>query len=157
MAAACEAARVQLPKPAWLLRQTPAAVVAEIDRLLEDHTDGEIAHLLNEQGLTSGNGQVFHSQMVRRLRIDYGLRSRYDRLRKLGLITLDELAMRLDVCRDTIKRWRRAALIPAQKCDDRGEFLFELPGPNTPVKHQHQGKTTRKSTTFEGSSLATTA
>jgi hypothetical protein len=146
-----------LPRPAWLLRQTAAAVVAEIDRLLEEHTDGEIAHLLNEQGLTSGNGQVFHSQMVRRLRIDYGLRSRYDRLRKLGLITLDELAMRLDVCRDTIKRWRRAGLIPAQKCDDRGEFLFELPGPNTPVKHQHQGKTTRKSTTFEGSSLATTA
>ena len=146
-----------LPKPAWMLRQTATNVISEIDRLLNHHTDGEIAQLLNEQGLTSGNGQAFHSRMVRRLRIDYALRSRYDRLRELGLITLDELAVRLDVCRDTIKRWRRAGLIQAHKCDDRGEFLFELPGVDTPIKHQHQGKTTRRSTTFEGSSLATTA
>ncbi|MBK8580233.1 MAG: hypothetical protein IPN78_19180 [Candidatus Accumulibacter sp.] len=27
-----------LLKPAWMLRQTPGTVVAEIDRLLEDHT-----------------------------------------------------------------------------------------------------------------------
>ena len=46
--------------------------------------------------------------MVRRLRIDYALRSRYDRLRERGLITTDELAERLNVCTDTIKRWRRA-------------------------------------------------
>jgi hypothetical protein len=64
--------RLSLPKSAWQLRQTPAGVVAEIDRLLDDHTDAEIAQRLNEQGITSGEAQAFHRLMVRRIRIDYG-------------------------------------------------------------------------------------
>lgn len=146
-----------LPKPAWLLRQTPARVVAEIDRLLEDHTDGEIAALLNGQGLLSGEGKPFHRPMVRRLRIDYALRNRHDRLLTRGLLTLHEMAQRLNICSDTLKRWRRAGLLKAHKYDDRGGYLFEPPGPGTPIKHQHQGKTTGKSTTREGSYPAHTA
>ncbi len=145
-----------LPKPAWMLRQTSATVVAEIDRLLEDHTDGEIAQWLNEQGLTSGDGKAFHRQMVRRLRIDYALRSRHDRLHDRGLMSTGELAERLNVCTDTIKRWRRAGLLKAHQCDDKGDYLFEPPGADTPIKYQHQGKTTGRSTTVEGSSPATT-
>ncbi len=145
-----------LPQPAWMLRKTSATVVAEMDRLLEDHTDGEIAPLLNEQGLTSGDGKPFHRQMVRRLRTDYALRSRYDRLRERGLMTTGELAERLNVCTDTIKRWRRAGLLKAHQCDDKGDYLFEPPDADTPIKHQHQGKTTGRSTTVEGSSPATT-
>ena len=60
-----------LPKPAWLLRQTSATVVAEIDRLLEEHTDGEIADLLNNRGLLSGDGKPFHRLIVRNIRITY--------------------------------------------------------------------------------------
>jgi DNA invertase Pin-like site-specific DNA recombinase len=146
-----------LPKPAWLLRQTPAKVVAEIDRLLEDHTDGEIAALLNGQGLLSGEGKPFHRLMVRYIRIDYALPSRHDRLLTRGLLTLHEMAQRLNVCSETLKRWRRAGLLKAHKYDDRGGYLFEPPGPDTPIKHQHQGKTTGKSTTREGSFPANTA
>ena len=146
-----------LPKPAWLLRQTSATVVAEIDRLLEDHTDGEIAALLNGQGLLSGEGKPFHRPMVRRLRIDYALRNRHARLLTRGLLTLHEMAQRLNICSDTLKRWRRAGLLKAHKYDDRGGYLFEPPGPDTPIKHQHQGKTTGKSTTREGSYPAHTA
>jgi DNA invertase Pin-like site-specific DNA recombinase len=143
-----------LPKPAWLLRQTPAPVVAEIDRLLEDHTDGEIAALLNGQGLLSGEGKPFHRAMVGRLRIDYALPSRHDRLQTRGLLTLHEMAQRLNVCSDTLKYWRRAGLLKAHKYDDRGGYLFEPPGPGTPIKHQHQGKTIGRSTPREGSCLA---
>ena len=146
-----------LPKPAWLLRQTPAKVVAEIDRLLEDHTDGEIAALLNGQGLLSGEGKPFHRLMVRYIRIDYALPSRHDRLLTRGLLTLHEMAQRLNVCSETLKYWRRAGLLKAHKYDDRGGYLFEPPGPGTPIKHQHQGKTTGKSTTREGSFPAHTA
>lgn len=70
-----------LPKPAWQLRQTPASVVAEIDRLLEEHTDHEIAQQLNAQDIRSGEGLPFKRLMVRRVRIDYGLQNRYERLR----------------------------------------------------------------------------
>src|SRR5215475_14066345 len=40
-------------KPAWKLRQTPAAIVAEIDQLLDHHTAGEIAEMLNRNGYRS--------------------------------------------------------------------------------------------------------
>ena len=39
-----------LPKSAWMLRQTPETIVTEINRLLDDHTEGEIADLLNSKG-----------------------------------------------------------------------------------------------------------
>ena len=145
------------PKPAWLLRQTPAKVVAEIDRLLEDHTDGEIAALLNGQGLLSGEGKPLHRLMVRHIRMAYALPSRHDRLQTRGLLTLHEMAQRLNISSDTLKYWRRAGLLKAHKYDDRGGYLFEPPGPGTPIKHQHQGKTTGKSTTREGSFPAHTA
>ena len=70
-----------LAQPAWQLRQTSADVVAEIDALLDDHTEGEIAHILNARGHVSGEGLPFHAFMVQRLRRDYQLKTRYDRLR----------------------------------------------------------------------------
>jgi hypothetical protein len=41
------------PAPAWALRRTNPEVVAEIDRLLDDYTDVEIARVLNERGFHS--------------------------------------------------------------------------------------------------------
>jgi hypothetical protein len=132
------------PKPAWMLRQTSGTVVKEIDRLLDGHTDAEIAELLNSHGMTSGEGKPFSRLIVRRIRIDYELESRYSRLRARGLLSLDEIAAALGVCRATIHLWRRAGLLRAHRCDN-GEYLFERPGPDAPVKYQHQGKTTARS------------
>jgi len=146
---------IPLPKPAWMLRQTSSAVVAEIDRLLEQHTDGEIARLLNAQGLISGEGKPFSRLIVRRVRIAYALENRYDRLRVRGLLTLDEIAKRLNVCTTTIKLWRRAGLLKAYKYDDRNDYLFETPGADAPKKFQHQGKTTAKLSMTQASSSIT--
>jgi len=46
-----------LPRPlsAWEARKTPADVVTEIDRLLDHHTEKEIAGILNERGVRSGD------------------------------------------------------------------------------------------------------
>jgi DNA invertase Pin-like site-specific DNA recombinase len=129
-----------LPKPAWEIRKTPAAAVAQIDRLLEEHTDSEVARELNALGLRSGEGCEFSLHIVRAIRIDYHLESRYDRLRARDMLTLDEIAKRLDVRHDTIKMWRRAGLLRAHRANDRGEYLFEHPDKDSPAKHQHQGK-----------------
>jgi DNA invertase Pin-like site-specific DNA recombinase len=145
-----------LPKPAWLLRQTPATVVAEIDRLLEEHTDGEIAELLNNRGLLSGDGKPFHRLIIRNIRIAYSLDSIYDRLRSRGLLTLTELAQRLNVSTATIKYWRRAGLLKAHRYDERNDYLFEQPDADTPIKHRHQGKTTGRSPTVAATLAANT-
>ena len=131
------------PKSAAQLRKSAPQVIAEIDRLLEDHTEAEIAELLNGKGLTSGMGKPFHRLIVRRLRSVYGLRSRYRRLRARGLLSIPEMAKRLHVSPITIKLWRRAGLLAAHRYDDKGQYLFEPPSPEAPVKHQRQDKTKR--------------
>jgi DNA invertase Pin-like site-specific DNA recombinase len=137
---------LHLPKSAWMLRQTSDAVVREIDRLLDGHTDAEIAEILNNHGMTSGEGKPFGRLIVRRIRIDYELESRYSRLRARGLLNVEEIAAALGVCRATIQRWCRAGLLRAHRCDDSGQYLFERPGTDAPVKYQHQeGKTTVRS------------
>jgi DNA invertase Pin-like site-specific DNA recombinase len=129
---------VALPKTAWMLRQTPPEVVCEIDRLLADHTDAAVAALLNERGLTSGEGKQFHRIMVTRLRQAYKLKSRYDRLRETGLLTLQEMAKRLDVHPDTVKKWRMKGLLRAHAYTDKNEYLYEPPGVQAPVKYAWQ-------------------
>jgi DNA invertase Pin-like site-specific DNA recombinase len=129
-----------LPKPSWKLWQTPPAVVAKIDQLLEDHTEGEIANLLNSQGLTAGQGGQFYAEKVRRIMQSYALKSRYDRLLERGLLTLEEIGKILDVTPHTVKVWRRAGLLRAHRFSDKDQYLFERPGADAPVKHQHQRK-----------------
>jgi DNA invertase Pin-like site-specific DNA recombinase len=132
---------VPLSMPAWILRQTPRAVVAEMDRLLDEYTEGETAEQLNRQQLISGWGKRFNSRMITRIRLSHGLPSHHDRLRARGMLTQDEIAERLDVAPTTVKCWRRAGLLVAHRYDDKGGYLFEPPGADAPVKFQHQGKT----------------
>jgi len=132
---------ITLPRPvhAGKLRQTPKAVVNEIDRLLEECTDSEIAKRLNDQTLRSGEGKPFHRLMIRRIRETYGLKTRYDRLRETGMLTLQEIAEKLDVSKPTVKIWRRAGLLRAHRYSDKNEFLFEDPKERAPVKNRWKG------------------
>ena len=59
----------------------------EVDRLLDHHTYQQIASILNERGLRSGEGKSFSVRIVARIQKRYGLMPRYDRLRKAGMLT----------------------------------------------------------------------
>lgn len=125
-----------LAQPAWQLRQTSAAVVAEIDALLDDHTEVQIAGILNDRGRLSGEGLPFHAIMVRRLRRDYRLKKRYDRLREAGMLTLDEISDLLGVETRTVKIWRDHGLLRAHAYNDKNECLYEPLGDDPPAKKQ---------------------
>jgi len=47
------------PRPGWAIRQTPPGVLTTIDELLNSSTPAEIAAILNQRGLTSGEGRPF--------------------------------------------------------------------------------------------------
>ena len=129
------------PAPAWALRQTSPEVVAEIDRLLADSTDVQIARVLTERGFRSGTGKPVNIMMVARVRDHYHLRSRYDRLRERGLLTLAEVARALDISTATAKQWRLAGLLTAHAYNDKHQYLYERPGPGAPVRHKPKGIT----------------
>ena len=122
-------------QPAWQVYQTPGKVVAEIDRLLDDYTEAEVATILNERGFRTGHDGAYHPRRVQAIRRDYALKTRYERLRARGLLTIDEIAARLTVSTSTIKRWRKYGLVRAHSYNDRHCCLYELPD-NPPAKQQ---------------------
>jgi DNA invertase Pin-like site-specific DNA recombinase len=130
-------------QPAWQLRQTSAEVIAEIDALLDDHTEGQIARILNERGLLSGEGKPFHTIIVRNIRRDYGLKKRYDRLRDAGMLTPEEVAEQLNIAISTLNNWRRAGFLRAYPVNDKNECLYEPLGEDAPVRDKHKGITAR--------------
>jgi DNA invertase Pin-like site-specific DNA recombinase len=121
---------------AWQLRETSTEIVALVDQLLDQHTDVTIATMLNARGYLSGTGQPFHSRIVKHIRRSHHLRSRYTRLRSVGMLTLNEIADRLNVSGATVKIWARHGLLRGYCCNDKHECLYEPPGPDVPVKMQ---------------------
>jgi hypothetical protein len=121
---------------AWQLRETSAELVALVDQLLDQHTDNGVAMMLNARGYLSGTRQPFHGRIVQYIRRDYQLRSRYERLRARGLLTRDEIADALNVTSATVKIWGRHGLLRRYVSNDKGECLYEPPGPNAPMKMQ---------------------
>jgi DNA invertase Pin-like site-specific DNA recombinase len=125
-----------VPPTAAQMRKTPAATVTAIDELLGTHTHTEIAGILNDRGVTSGEGRPFHRLMVRNIRDGYGLRSREQRLRDAGMLPLAETAALLGVSAGTVKAWHHAGLITGHPYNDKGQCLYPPPGPNPPTRTQ---------------------
>ncbi|MDQ3763988.1 MAG: recombinase zinc beta ribbon domain-containing protein, partial [Actinomycetota bacterium] len=128
-----------VPKPAPDQRRTPAELVSAIDELLEQHTVGEIAKILNQRGLASGTGQPFQPNIIDHIAQTYRLRNRYQRLRAAGLLTLAEMANRLAVSTQTIKTWHHAGIVSGLRYNDKGQVLYYPPDPDNPPR-PHQGQ-----------------
>ena len=127
------------PLPAWALRKTSPEVVSEVDRLLDEYTEAQIARLLTERGFRSGTGKPINPGMVSRVRQRYGLTPRYQRLRERGLLTKAEVAQALGIAPETLKRWRWADLIRAHAYDDKPRYVFEPLGPEAPRRYKGKG------------------
>ena len=118
---------VPLPLSAAELRKVDPAVVGEVDRLLDDHTDAEIVAILNARGLRPGVAERFSLKILYTLRRAYGLDGRYMRLRGRGLLTLEEISELLGADPSTVKKWARAGRIPSRVYNDKGQRLYEQP------------------------------
>lgn len=121
---------VSAPQPSWKTWLTSREVIAEIDRLLDQHTEREIAAVLNAGHRLSGKGYSFTRNLVARLRRDYHLKSRFDRLRDAGMLTAAEVAKQLGVCTSTVHDWRQSGLLKALPFSDKHEYLYRAGGWN---------------------------
>jgi len=127
-----------LPLSAPLLRKTDAAVVDEIDRLLDHHTEREIATILNQKGLLSGTGQPFNPMIVTNIRRNYHLKHRFTRLRNQGRLTTGEMAARFDISLHLVKTWRDKGLLRAHRHNDEDQCLHEVPADDLPGKFKRK-------------------
>ena len=127
---------VPLPLNAWQQRVTSPEVVRDIDRLLENNTYGQIAAILNEREIRSGEGKRFSARIVARIRKHYSLTPRYDRLRAAGMLTVQEMAAMLGITPQWVKIWNRHGLLHGHPYNDRNDCLYEHPGDNPPHKAQ---------------------
>ena len=135
---------LQKPQTAWELRMTDSDVVAEVDRLINDYTDAQIARQLNQRGLRSGEGLPFDSRSGQRIRRAYTLKSRYERLREAGKLNVQEMAEQLGVSTSTVKIWRKHGLLRGYAYNDKNCCLFEPSDGNCPVKSQGQKLSERR-------------
>ncbi len=116
-----------IPLKSWQLTQADRQVVEEVDQLLDQHTDGEIAAILNQRGLRPKKAAAFNGTIVRALRHSYGLTDRFTRLRQAGLLTLSEVAADFGICTATVREWYHDGRLRAHAFDDHGGRLFERP------------------------------
>jgi DNA invertase Pin-like site-specific DNA recombinase len=127
-----------LPKSCVVLRTTDAAVVQEIDQLVDIYTDKEIAELLNERGVRSVVTTQWTAARIGRLRHIYQLSDRRTRLLAQGMLTPENVASRYGVVVSTVHLWRRRGLLRAHPVNDRGDFLYEIPPEDLPAKFAHK-------------------
>jgi len=143
---------VNLPRPktAAELYTTSPEVVAAIDHLLDEHTDLEIAQILNTQGMLTGKGHEFDVTAVQRVRCGNGLKNLFERLREKGMLTTQELAEKLQVSAHTIKDWNNHGLLHGHHYNDKHQCLYE-PSGDYPVKgmHKYAAKRSHRATCLE--------
>jgi hypothetical protein len=118
-----------LPLPAPLLRRTDPATVAEIDRLLDDHTEAEVASILNRRGVLPHAAATFTPVVINHIRRTHRLRDRFTRLRATGLLTLAEAAAAYGVDTRTLKHWQQQddPRIVSHRYNDKGQRLYAPP------------------------------
>ncbi len=119
-----------LPAPLTVgdLRRTKAEVVAEVDRLIENMTDSEIAAQLNQRGWRcSVNHAPFNARAVMILRWTYKLTSRSDRLRAQGMLDSHRVAELLGTKPNLVDYWRQQGVLRGVRLNDKKEYLYERP------------------------------
>jgi DNA invertase Pin-like site-specific DNA recombinase len=65
---------IQLPLPAGTGRPTSVAVIDRIRDLYQNHTDQQVAEILNQEGLRTTMGNLFSDRKILHLRTSHGLR-----------------------------------------------------------------------------------
>lgn len=119
---------VPLAQNGWKKYMTAPEIITEIDHLLDDHTDSQIAQIFNERGMTSGRRLRFTGEIIAALRKRHNLKSRYDRLRTAGMLDTAEMAKLLGANMRTIYVWRRQGILRIHQYNHCGGCLYERPG-----------------------------
>ncbi len=117
-----------IPLSAFMARKTRPEIVEEVDRLLENYHDTEIADILNGREIRTGNALPFTVVAVGRIRRTYQLKDRCTRLQEKGMLRRTEMLKLLNVSDLTLRDWRNRGLIKTHAYGNTMQtILYELP------------------------------
>lgn len=122
------------PQPFYKSWETDPKIVAMIDLWLDELSDEQVAARLRKHGYRPSKGGEFSRTTITNIRQSHVLKSRYERLREKGLLTLTEISQQLNVARHTIQIWRRHGLLRGHYTG-KG-FLYESVDPDSVRKRQ---------------------
>lgn len=145
---------LERPLPIAQIRKFQPELVAEVDRLLDFHCDREIAEILNKKGWHTWEAKPFNLKKVAWIRHAYKLSSRYDRLRRRGLLTTHEVAARFGVSETAVHDWGRQGLITKCPTDSLNRGLWEIPAGVTIIKG-HGGRRAHCASVVRTATLST--
>ncbi len=113
-------------------------IIEKIDHLSSEHTAGEIAKKLNEEGVIHPTLGKFDTNAIVYLLRRFNIQTRYKRLRAKGYLSQQELAEHCGVGTQTIQRWKRCGWINAKRYNDQPEYLYEPTLNALPANIAHQ-------------------
>jgi DNA invertase Pin-like site-specific DNA recombinase len=144
---ATETMQVDAPKSAVELFTTSRQTIDRIDALLDSYHDSGVAVVLNEEGKRTVHGQTFSCAAVGCIRRKYGLKSFSDRLHAQNLLTINEIARKLDVSLNTAFVWAKKGILEAKLHPAKKLYLCTL-DPDTLrqrlASEREEGRMTRR-------------
>ena len=88
------------------MRATHEDVRLQIDALLDQYTDAQVARLLNQRGLRTGAGDPFDTVSVQWVRYTAKIKNLKQRLLESGWLTIEQISATLGLRRTSINRHR---------------------------------------------------
>jgi hypothetical protein len=116
-----------LPVPVTISRRTNPEIVAELDRLLDEHDEAQIAQILNERGWHSSTGQPFSRTLIQGLRRTYRIKSRVARLQAQGLLTARQIEQMIGHRSNRAKYWLKAGVLKVVRLGQHYGNLYFRP------------------------------
>ncbi len=115
-----------LPRPLTpqQLRATHPEVRQQIDALLDEYTNAQVANQLNKQQMRTGTGESFDAVSVQWVRFSAKLKSLKERLIEAGWLTSKQVAALLGVSLSTVSSLRNKGRLKGRICSDKGEWLY---------------------------------
>jgi DNA invertase Pin-like site-specific DNA recombinase len=117
------------PLTAQQLRATHEPVRQQIDALLDEYTDAQVARILNEQEMRTGAGDSFNTVSIKWVRYSAKIRSLKERLLDGGWLTVKQVSAKLGLSRSSICKLRLQGKLQGRMCNDHGQWLYWLPEP----------------------------
>jgi DNA invertase Pin-like site-specific DNA recombinase len=123
---ATDSMQVDSSKSAVELFITSKETIGRIDALLDSYHDSGVAAVLNAEGRRGARGMAFSGPSIGHIRRRYGLRSFSDRLHAQKLLTINEIARKLDVSLNTAFVWAKKGILEAKLHPAKKFYLCTL-------------------------------